>query len=495
MSLATLELPATLAARTRTEPTLAAETPKALPLAAALSRAWFALAFVALVIAGVFAFIPVIGRTPGLNTLIQDPTFAKRFLVVHVDLALLVWFGAMELALFQLVPAQGAPGVLRRLAAVSAFAGTALMLLSLAWPDAEPVLSNYVPVLDHPVFLSGLGLFGAGMLAGFITGPLTLAREELKPHSLLPAAAMPGLRACALAFIVALITMAASAQTLPAVYTRDPLYPLHFYESTFWGGGHILQVSNVAAMMAAWLILLTPALGGSPVSRRVSTLIFGALILPHLAGPLLALQGAQTGSYFSAFTELMRWGIFPAVLVMLTLLIVALVKRARVGLMPRRWWSEPGVAGFGASAALTLTGFVCGALISGSNVMIPAHYHASIGGVTAAFMAAAFPLMDHLKLGQLGDKGKRAAAIQPLLFGVGQVTFVVGLALAGLHGMARKVYGAEQQVSTGQQHLGLAIMAIGGVLAVAGGGLFVILVISAWRNRQKAAAAPVLREA
>nr|MBP9892277.1 hypothetical protein [Planctomycetota bacterium] len=318
MSLATLELPATLAARTRTEPTLAAETPKALPLAAALSRAWFALAFVALVIAGVFAFIPVIGRTPGLNTLIQDPTFAKRFLVVHVDLALLVWFGAMELALFQLVPAQGAPGVLRRLAAVSAFAGTALMLLSLAWPDAEPVLSNYVPVLDHPVFLSGLGLFGAGMLAGFITGPLTLAREELKPHSLLPAAAMPGLRACALAFIVALITMAASAQTLPAVYTRDPLYPLHFYESTFWGGGHILQVSNVAAMMAAWLILLTPALGGSPVSRRVSTLIFGALILPHLAGPLLALQGAQTGSYFSAFTELMRWGIFPAVLVMLT---------------------------------------------------------------------------------------------------------------------------------------------------------------------------------
>jgi heme/copper-type cytochrome/quinol oxidase subunit 1 len=180
---------------------------------------------------------------------------------------------------------------------------------------------------------------------------------------------------------------------------------------------------------------------------------------------------------------------------MLTLLIVALVKRARAGLMPRRWWLEPGVAGFGASAALTLTGFICGALISGSNVMIPAHYHASIGGVTAAFMAAAFPLMEHLKLGKLGDRGKRAAAIQPLLFGVGQVTFVVGLALAGLHGMARKVYGAEQQVSTAQQHVGLAIMAIGGVLAVAGGGLFVILVISAWRNRQQAAAAPVFREA
>lgn len=495
MSLATLELRHATRSTAAEQPAREIARPLGATLVLTLSRAWFALAFVALVIAGVFAFIPVIGRTPGLNSLIHDPTLAKRFLVVHVDLALLVWFGAMELALFQLLPARGAPGALRRLAAGAAFAGTALMLLSLAWPHSEPVLANYVPVLDHPVFLAGLGLFGAGMLAGFITGPLTLASEELKPHALIPSAAMPGLRACALAFIVALITMAASAQTLPAVYTREPLYPLHFFESTFWGGGHILQVANVAAMMSAWLILLAPSLGGSPISRRTSVFIFGALILPHFAGPLLALQGAQTGSYFSAFTELMRWGIFPPVLVMLALLINALVKRARAGMMPRRWWLEPGVAGFGASAALTLTGFICGALISGSNVMIPAHYHASIGGVTAAFMAAAFPLMEHLKLGRLAERGKRAAAIQPLLFGVGQVTFVVGLALAGLHGMARKVYGAEQQVSSAQQHLGLAIMAIGGLLAVAGGGLFVVLVISAWRHRQSAASAPAWKEA
>lgn len=70
-----------------------------------LSRAPFSLALAALIHAGVFAFIPVIGRTSGLSNLIHDPTLAKRFLVVHVDLALLVWFGAMELALFQLLHA------------------------------------------------------------------------------------------------------------------------------------------------------------------------------------------------------------------------------------------------------------------------------------------------------------------------------------------------------------------------------------------------------
>ena len=493
MTQATLELPSSEALSVAVKSVPSAATAR--PELNMLARAWFALAFAALVIAGVFAFVPVIGRTPGLSGLIEDPALAKRFLVVHVDLALLVWFGAMEQALFHSVASRSAPRAFRIGAALAAWLGTLLMLASLGWADAEPVLSNYVPVLDHPVFLTGLGLFGAGMLLGFVSGPLALSQEKLAWGSLLPAASIPGLRTCAIAFVIAILTMAAAAQTLPVVYTREPLYPLHFYESTFWGGGHILQVANVAAMMSAWLLLLSPAMGGSPVSRRVATVVFGLLLLPHLSGPLFALLGAQTGSYFSAFTELMRWGIFPAVLIMLALLCFALVRRSRAGLMPRRWWLEPGVAGFGASAILTLTGFICGALISGSNVMIPAHYHASIGGVTAAFMAAAFPVMEHLRLGRLGPKGRLASALQPMLFGVGQVTFVVGLALAGLHGMARKVYGAEQQVSTAQQHLGLAIMAIGGVLAVTGGGLFVVLVISAWRNRGNptaGAAAPLI---
>ncbi|MCQ3951053.1 MAG: hypothetical protein DPW14_14700 [Planctomycetes bacterium] len=484
MSQATLDLPVPPKFKARAPSArVGAESPAP---SLGLARGWASLAFFSLLVAGLFAFIPVIGRTPGLSQLIEDPTFAKRFLVVHVDLALLVWFGAMELALFQLLPARVAPNPLRRGAVISAWLGTLLMLASLAWP-AEPVLSNYVPVLDHPVFLLGLGLFGVGMLGGFVTGPLTLSHEEPRSSLLLPAGAMPGLRACALAFIMAVITMAASAQSLPSTYTRDPLYPLHFFESTFWGGGHILQVANVAAMMSAWLLLLAPLLRRNPISRKTATLLFAGLILPHLAGPLVALQGAQTGSYFSAFTELMRWGIFPAVLLMLGILIAKLVRASRRGELATGWWRSPAFAGFAASAGLTITGFLCGALISGSNVLIPAHYHASIGGVTVAFMAAAFPLMEHLKLGSLGPRASRLSAWQPWLFGVGQVTFVVGLALAGLHGMARKVYGAEQQVSTAQQTTGLAIMALGGLLAVAGGGLFVALVIAAWRRRPRQA--------
>jgi hypothetical protein len=100
--LAALELPHATRETAAMLPKRNATQPHDAALAAMLSRVWFALALAALVVAGVFAFIPVIGRTPGLCNLIQDPTLAKRFLVVHVDLALLVWFGVMRLALFQL---------------------------------------------------------------------------------------------------------------------------------------------------------------------------------------------------------------------------------------------------------------------------------------------------------------------------------------------------------------------------------------------------------
>ena len=71
MTLATLELPSSEALSVAVKSVPSAAT--AQPEVNMLARAWFALAFVALVIAGVFAFVPVIGRTPGLSGLIKDP--------------------------------------------------------------------------------------------------------------------------------------------------------------------------------------------------------------------------------------------------------------------------------------------------------------------------------------------------------------------------------------------------------------------------------------
>ena len=56
------------------------------------ARRWCALAVGSLVVAGLLSLAVVVGRLPVLSRIIDDPLFVKRCLVVHVDLALVVWF-------------------------------------------------------------------------------------------------------------------------------------------------------------------------------------------------------------------------------------------------------------------------------------------------------------------------------------------------------------------------------------------------------------------
>ncbi|MBM3855075.1 MAG: hypothetical protein FJ399_18285, partial [Verrucomicrobia bacterium] len=74
------------------------------------ARRWFALAIGSLVVAGLLSLAVVLGRIPGVSGVIDDPLFFKRCLVVHVDLALVVWFYAFlgGLAAVRSAPARGA---------------------------------------------------------------------------------------------------------------------------------------------------------------------------------------------------------------------------------------------------------------------------------------------------------------------------------------------------------------------------------------------------
>jgi heme/copper-type cytochrome/quinol oxidase subunit 1 len=133
-----------------------------------------------------------------------------------------------------------------------------------------------------------------------------------------------------------------------------------------------------------------------------------------------------------------------------------------------------------------LLGFSLGALIRGSTTMIPAHYHAAIGAVTVAFMAVAYPLLEALGVRVRSHaRAERLATLQPALFGIGQSVFALGFALAGARGMGRKVYGAEQQVSDLAHTVGLAVMGLGGLCAIAGGVLFLSLVVAAFARRER----------
>jgi len=435
------------------------------------ARHWLGIAVWSLVASGILSLALVIGRLPPLDALFTDPLFFQRCLVVHVDLALVVWFLAFILLLWSLLPtARPVPPSARASSAIGA-AGVAVMVASTAVPDVEPILANYIPVLDHPLFFFGLVTFAVAVLARLL-GPRLLAGTEAATFggAIIPPAARPGVRAAGVAVLLAAITFLTSWWTLP-----PGLHPGLRYELLMWGGGHVLQFASVAAMMAAWLMLLTPVLGRSPLPRRASAVLFGLLIAPALVAPLMA-NPMDPGSR-AFFTSLMQYGIFPVVTVVL---VVCLVAIARAG----GRWGDGRVIGFLTSAGLTVLGFGLGAAIDGSNTMVPAHYHASIGAVTAAFMAVTHLLLPRLGLRPYGPRAQAWARWQPLVFGGGQMVFALGFAIAGAAGMARKTYGAEQVAVTDatQKTVGLVVMGVGGLVAVIGGVTFLVLVIRAWRR-------------
>lgn len=440
-------------------------------------RRWLGLAVGSLVLAGLLSLSLVLGRMPPFDKLVTDPQFFRRCLVVHVDLSLVVWFYAFVAALLSTLPERGKSSRVSRVGVFIATAGVVLLVLSAGAPGSRPIVSNYVPMIDHPLFAAGLVAFGAGVLVSFADARLFPGTPTGRVVLLLPDAAVPGLRATAIALILAALTFAGSWFNRPEGLVADTLFEL-----ANWGGGHVLQLASTCAMLSVWMILLAGALGRSPVSRRTASGLFGALLLPWLGAPLLVARGIQDIDARTAFTHLMRFALFPVVFVFLVLCVRALVKARRSGELSAAALRDPRVLAFAVSAFLTVVGAILGALIRGSTTMVPAHYHASIGAVTAAFMGVAYPLLAGLGYPLPSTRQRALARVQPVIYGLGQVVFAVGFALAGAGGMARKSYGHEQASRSFGETVGLFVMGLGGLLAVVGGLLFLVIVIIAWRT-------------
>ena len=122
---------------------------------------WLWLCVLALLGAGVFSLLLVVSRTPYISEHIPWIDFFHSALVVHVDLSVLVWslsFGGILWSLNQ------RPGKswLAWPALLLASLGAIIIIVSPFVRDAQPLMSNYVPVLQHPLFFFGLLLFTLG---------------------------------------------------------------------------------------------------------------------------------------------------------------------------------------------------------------------------------------------------------------------------------------------------------------------------------------------
>lgn len=422
---------------------------------------WLALAVLALAVSGLLAVVLVLGHVPAIASAhLLDAELAQRSLVVHVNLATGVWFFAFIVGLSCLGawPRRYA-GVALAVAGVIAFSAAGLA-------RAPVVLSDYVPVIDHPLFLAGLAAFAAGVIVASVRSFRATATSRALPPDV-----QHGLRAAQIAFAIAMLTIVA------AYVCRDPdATRAASFQHLFWGGGHVLQFAAVAGMLATWLLLFHQIVGTSPISSRLSALLFTALVLPTASAPWLVLTGQSP----RAFTRMMELSIFPVVIV---LIIAGVAAASRQGRPSEGHWPVQRIAVVGllVSIAMTLLGFALGAAITGDTTLTPAHYHVSIGAVTVSFMTTLIVILP--KLGA-PVRWPRLAIWQPLLYGGGQTIFALGLAIAGFWGgAARKVYAAEHASSVPMARIGWLVASVGGVFALVGGVAFVAIIVSGMRGR------------
>jgi len=430
----------------------------------ALARGWLWLGLLALIGSGVFSVLLVLSRTPYLQNLLPLTDFFHVALVVHVDLSVLVWFISQAGLLWSLNCSARAP-TLGKAALWLCAAGAVLMSLAPFFGQGEAIMANYIPVLDGGLFLAGLLLFAAGF-AVLVLRSLALA-PVLGLYFDAGGALRFGLNAAAVSAAVALLAFGWSYAAVP-----DSLGGKAYYEILFWGGGHALQFTWTLLMLVAWL-WLTGAIGARvPLSPRVALLMFLLALLcvfvtpyAYLAYPIPSVEHRQL------LTWAMRFGGGLSILPMSLAVLVAL--RPVAGLSEQ---SRPLRAALISSVLLFAVGGMIGVFISGSNVKIPAHYHGSIVGVTLALMGLVYHLLP--RLGYAAPSGK-LATLQPYLYGAGQLMHIVGLVWSGGYGVQRKVAGADQVLRGAGEIAGMGLMGLGGLIAIVGGLLFVIVVLRA----------------
>jgi heme/copper-type cytochrome/quinol oxidase subunit 1 len=129
---------------------------------------------------------------------------------------------------------------------------------------------------------------------------------------------------------------------------------------------------------------------------------------------------------------------------------------------------------------LFLAGGIMGFMISGLDIVIPAHYHGSTVGVTIAFMGLAYFLLPRLGFGPLPP---RMAFWQPVIYGGGQMMHIIGLAWSGGYGVQRKTAGLAQGLDHLGEVAGMGLMGLGGLVSVIGGLLFLVVAYKSIRAK------------
>jgi len=430
------------------------------------ATAWLMLGLASLIAAGIFSILLVLARTPGVSEWIPFIDFFHVALVVHVTLSVLIWLLSMSAAMWSLATARDAP-LWDKSSYLLAVAGTAAIVVAPFIGSANPQMSNYIPVLQQPMFLCGLVLFMAGILSHLIR--VVLTRLPLGPSLSGTSSLQAGITLSAMLTGISVAAVVASWVGIP-----DTMDGQIYYEFLFWGGGHVIQFSYTLLMMVSWVVLAYASGCRFELTPRLTLVFLLFLSLPVITVPFLYFaHDIVSAGHRLAFTELMKYG-------GLSCLPLGLAVLASI-------WSAGKTDGEGvylraaliSSLGLFAVGGVLGFMIAGLDIVIPAHYHGATVGVTIAFMGLTYYLLPRLGF---SPPPARMAFWQPYLYGGGQLMHIVGLAWTGGYGVQRKTAGLAQGVDRVGEVAGMGLMGFGGLISVIGGLLFLIVAYKSIRG-------------
>ncbi len=370
---------------------------------------------------------------------------------------------------------------------------------------ATVMFTAYPPLTAHPLYYLGVLMFAVGVLVacGLFFANVTVAKRERTYEGSLPLVVY-GLLSAAIIAVYSLLTGAVAygllfLQSIGAIESVDPAT----YRLFFWGIGHGAQQVNLAAMVAVWYALIGFTLGGRPVNEglsRFAFLLYIAFIHLGAVHHLLVDPGLGTSHRIMNTSYLLYLAVLASLIHAFSIPAAIEVaqrergyRRGMFGWLRMAPWREPGfsslvlsVVYFGFIAGVTgvLMGTIQLNMLIHNTLFVVGHFHSTVvSGTTVAFMGISYYLVPLLSQRRLAYQ--RIARWQPWVFANGVLLLTLAMLLAGRLGVPRRVAdldysGAQLGVdlfSSGPYPSLMLLVAIGAVLAVTGGVMFVWVMV------------------
>lgn len=464
-------------------------------------------AIVFLLIGGILALLLLLTRWQAVHLL--NPDFFYRFLTLHGIAMLIAWIVYFEVALLYFTSAVllnsrlAAPWAAWLAYGLMTVGGLITVVAVLAG-GSDVMFTSYVPLKASPFYYLGIILFAVGAIIACIIffATLVVAKHEKTYEGSVPLVTF----GAAMAAIIAIGTLAHGAiafiPTMLWAAGAIPMMDPETYRLLFWGFGHSSQQINVCAMIACWYTLATLTVGAQPLSEKFSrfAFVFYALFI-NIASEHHLLWDPGISSAHKMFNTSYFLHLAVLASMMHAFSVPACIEVAQrkkgytKGLfewLKKGPWGDPAfaslvfsVAGFGFLGGIT--GVMYGTeqlnILGHNSLRVPGHFHATVVvGTSMAFMGITYYVLPLVFQRQV--MFPTVAKLQPYFFGIGMWTVSIAMMFVGSFGVPRRHWDitladAPFQYSFGPTvDLGMAIVAVGGILAVIGGAMFCVIAVA-----------------